>query len=58
MFASLALSTIAFFVASFYMKRSLDRMEIPKGTARSLSVFAGALAVSYAVGLAVDLVLH
>lgn len=58
MLVSLVLSTIAFFVASFYIKRSLERMEIPQGTARSLSVFVAALAVSYAVGFAVDLVIH
>ena len=28
---SLVLSTIAFFVASYYLKRYLDEMDIPKG---------------------------
>ena len=58
MLASLVLSTIAFFLASYFIKRYLERMEIPKGTARSLSVFVLALAISYAVGFAVDLVVH
>jgi VIT1/CCC1 family predicted Fe2+/Mn2+ transporter len=58
MLASLIVSTIAFFVASFYIKRYLEKMEIPKGMVRNLSVFVLALAVSYAVGFAVDLVVH
>ena len=32
---SLVLSTIAFFVASYYLKRYLDDMDIPKGMTRS-----------------------
>ncbi len=58
MLASLVISTIAFFVASYYIKRYLVKMEIPQGAARSISVFVLALAVSYAVGFAVDLVIH
>jgi len=58
MLVSLVVSTIAFFVASFYIKRYLEKMEIPKGMVRNLSVFVLALAVSYAVGFAVDLVVH
>jgi VIT1/CCC1 family predicted Fe2+/Mn2+ transporter len=58
MLVSLVVSTIAFFVASFYIKRYLEKMEIPKGMVRNLSVFVLALAVSYAVGFAVDLVMH
>ena len=51
---SIVVSTIAFFVASWFIKRRLEEMEIPKGITRSLTVFALALAVSYAVALAVD----
>jgi VIT1/CCC1 family predicted Fe2+/Mn2+ transporter len=58
MLVSLVVSTIAFFVASFYIKRYLEKMEIPKGLVRNISVFVLALAVSYAVGFAVDLVVH
>ena len=58
MLASLLVSTIAFFVASIYIRRYLDKIEIPKGMARSLSVFVLALAVSYAVGFAVSLVVR
>ena len=58
MLVNLVVSTIAFFVASFYIKRYLERMDIPKGMVRNLSVLVLALAVSYAVGFAVDLVVH
>jgi hypothetical protein len=51
---SIVVSTIAFFVASWFIKRQLEEMDIPKGMTRSLTVFALALAVSYAVALAVD----
>lgn len=50
----LVVSTIAFFVASWFIKRKLEEMEIPKGMMRNLAVFALALAVSYAVGAAAD----
>ena len=58
MLVNLVVSTIAFFVASFYIKRYLERMDIPKGMVRNLSVLVLALAVSYAVGFAVDLVVR
>ena len=58
MLVSLLISTIAFFVASFYIKRYLEKMDIPKGMVRNLSVFVLALAVSYGVGFAVDLFVH
>ena len=51
---SLGLSTVAFFVASFFMKRHLDSIDIPKGMARSLTIFSVALAVSYGVAMAID----
>lgn len=58
MLTSLVLSTVAFFVASHYIKRYAERMEFPKGMVLSVSVFALALAVSYGVGYAVDHVIH
>jgi VIT1/CCC1 family predicted Fe2+/Mn2+ transporter len=54
---SLVLSTIAFFVASYFIKAWLDNMDIPKGTTRSIMIFVAAAAVSYAVAYAVDLVI-
>ena len=54
MLLSLILSTIAFFVASYFVKRTLDDMDIPKGMTRSLVIFTVAAAISYGVAVAVD----
>ena len=51
---SLGLSTVAFFVASFFMKRYLDSMDIPKGMTRNLTIFSVALAISYGVAMIVE----
>ena len=51
---SLALSTVAFFVASYFLKRRLDDMDIPKGMTRSIVVFCLAIGVSYGVAVLVD----
>lgn len=58
MLVSLVFSTIAFFAASYFIKRYLEKMDIPKGAARSISVFVLAFAVSCGVGVAVDLMVH
>lgn len=50
----LVVSTIAFFVASWYIKRWADDNDIPKGMTRNISVFVLAAGVSYVVGLIVD----
>jgi VIT1/CCC1 family predicted Fe2+/Mn2+ transporter len=54
--ASLIASTIAFFVASYFIKSWMDQNDIPKGVTRSLTIFALAIAVSYGVGWLVGLV--
>ena len=54
MIASLVASTVAFFVASYFIKRWLEDNDIPKGMARGLLVFSLALAVSYGVGWVVQ----
>jgi hypothetical protein len=54
--ASLVASTIAFFAASYFIKRWMDDQDLPKGMTRSLSIFALALAVSYGVGWLVGLI--
>ena len=54
MIASLIASTIAFFVASYFVKRWMDENDFPKGVTRSLTIFSVALAVAYAVGWLVD----
>jgi hypothetical protein len=51
----LVVSTIAFFIASWFIKRYFDESDsIPKGMTRSLVIFALALGVSYAAGAAAD----
>jgi hypothetical protein len=55
--AGLIVSTIVFFVASYFLKRQFDEMDVPKGMTRSFTIFVLAAAVSYAVGYLVDLVL-
>jgi len=51
---SLVISTIAFFAASFFIKRYLDEMGIPGSMTRNLMVFVFAAAVSYGVAFLVD----
>ena len=51
---SLVVSTIAFFAASFFIKRWADQNDIPKGMTRNVSVFTAALALAYAVAWLVD----
>jgi hypothetical protein len=53
--ASIVVSTVAYFIASFFIKRYLEDMGIPKGMTRGLVVFVLALTVSYGVAFVVDL---
>ena len=55
--AGLVLSTIAYFVASFFIKRHLEEMGIPKGMTRSIVIFVASLAAAYGVAFLVDRVL-
>ena len=50
---AIVLSTIAFFVASFFIKRYLDEIGIPKTMVRGMVVFVLALAVAYGVAFIV-----
>jgi hypothetical protein len=52
--ASLIISTIVFFIASFLIGRWADSMDFPRGMVRSVSIFVFALTVSYAVAALVD----
>lgn len=56
MLASLIISTIAFFVASYFIRQWMDENDFPKGMTRSATIFALAAAVSYGVGWLVGLV--
>ena len=51
---SLILSTIAYPIAAFFIKRKYDAMNLPTGMIRNTVVFSLALAVSYGVSMVVD----
>ena len=51
---ALVLSTVAFFAASYFIKRHLEGMDIPKGMTRATLVFVLALGVAYGVAVLVD----
>lgn len=51
---AIVLSTLAFFAASFFIKRRLEGMGIPKGMTRAIVVFTLALAVAYGVAFLAD----
>lgn len=51
---SIVVSTIAFFVFGYFIKRWADDNDIPKGITRSISVFVVALALAYGVAWLVD----
>jgi hypothetical protein len=52
--AALIVSTGAFFVASYFIRRWMDDNDIPKGMTRSLTVLVLASAVSYGIGWIVE----
>ena len=54
MILSLVVSTIAFFVAGYFLKRRFDEMDIPKGMTRSITIFVLALAIAYGVAWGFD----
>ena len=51
---SLLVSTAAYFVASYFIKRYLDDMGAPKGLTRSVVIFCLAIMIAYGVALVVD----
>ena len=51
---SIVLSTVAYFVASHYIKRYLDDLGAPKGFTRSVSTFCLAIMIAYGVAFIVD----
>jgi membrane protein DedA with SNARE-associated domain len=51
---AIVLSTIAFFVAGYFLKRYLDDSGIPKTMVRGMVVFVLALAAAYGVAFVVD----
>ena len=51
---SLVVSTIAFFVFGYFIKRWADENDIPKGMTRNISIFVAALALAYGAAWLVD----
>jgi len=51
---SFILSTVAFFVATFFIRRYLDDGGVPPTMTRGIVVFVLALAVAYGVAALVD----
>ena len=52
--ASFFLSSFAFFIAAYFIRRHLEDMGIPKGMTRSFVVFVLAIMIAYGVGWIVD----
>jgi hypothetical protein len=56
---SLVISTIVFFLASFFITRQFKQMGLPAGMTRGLMVFCLSVAIAYGTAAAVDwIVLH
>jgi hypothetical protein len=51
---SLVVSTIAYFVAAYFIKRYLDEAGVPKTMVRSLVIFTLALGVAYGIAFIAD----
>lgn len=53
---SFIISTIAFFVAGFFLRRYLDEIGVPRSMSRSLVVFIAAILIAYGAAFLVDAV--
>ena len=51
---SIVVSTVAFFVFVYYLRRWADHNDIPKGMTRNATVFVVALALAYGVAWVVE----
>jgi hypothetical protein len=56
MILSLVVSTIAFFAASYFIKRRFDEMDLPRGMTRNVTIFVLALAIAYGVAWIVGVI--
>ncbi|HET7363527.1 MAG TPA: hypothetical protein VFJ70_08160 [Burkholderiales bacterium] len=54
MIASLLVSTVVFFLASYFIKRWMEDNDVPKGMTRSITIFTLAAVLAYGVGWLVD----
>jgi len=52
---SFFISTIAFFVAGYFIRRYMDDIGIPKSMTRGTVVFVAALLIAYGVAYLIDL---
>ena len=50
----IVISTLAFFIAGYFLKRWADANDLPKGMTRNVSLFVAAIAIAYVVALIVD----
>lgn len=57
MLVSLVVSTVVFFVASYFIKRWADDNDFPKGMTRNASIFVAALAIAYAASWLIERVI-
>jgi len=51
---SIVVSTVAFFVTTYYFKRYLEELGVPKGMTRGTLIFTAALLVSYLTAVLVS----
>jgi hypothetical protein len=51
---SIVISTIAFFVSGYFLKRWAEANDFPKGMTLNVTIFVAAVAISYGVALLVD----
>lgn len=54
--ASFFISSFAFFVTGYFVKRKLEEWDIPGGITRATVIFVVAAFVAYAAGYVVDLI--
>jgi hypothetical protein len=52
--SGIIVSTVVYFVASYYIKRQLDDIDIPKSFTRSVAIFSLALILAYGSAALVD----
>ena len=51
---SIVVSTVAYFVASYWIKRKLDEIQVPRSMTRSFVIFCMALGIAYGFAAIVD----
>jgi len=54
MVLSIVVSTVVYFVASYFITRKLDEIQVPKSMVRSFVIFCFALGIAYGVAMIID----